>query len=115
MSAFGAHGKNFARGQNEVVVVGQELGFSVVDEEGIESGKHLGQIFTMAGDPVVHGVAAHHANLRHLCANIALQHGIDVGEKEEFAIVVSRRHLRGKLSKTFSSVLRVCASLRLFT
>ena len=90
------HGQNFARGQNQVVVVGQQLGLSIVDQERIEPGEHFGQIFAMAGDPVVHGVAAYHADLRHLLANVALQHGIDIGEKQEFAIFVGRRHLGGK-------------------
>ena len=50
----------------------------------------------MAGYPIVHGVTAHHAHLRHLRANIALQHRIDVGQKEEITILVGRRHFGSK-------------------
>ena len=97
------HGQNFARGPDQVIVVGQQLGLSIVDQQRIQAGQDLGQIFAVAGDPVVHGVAADHADLGHLLANIALQHGIDVGEEQELAILVCGRHLGGESSRRHSA------------
>src|ERR1700722_16711879 len=47
----------------------------------------------MARDPVIHGVATDHADFRHLLANVLLQHRVNVGQEEELAILIHRRHL----------------------
>ncbi len=39
-------------------------------------------------DPVIHGVAADHLHLRHFAADVGLEDGVDVGEKEVFAVLV---------------------------
>src|SRR6185437_381785 len=48
----------------------------------------------MAGDPVIHGVAADHPYLRHLLANLLLQYGIDIRQEKKFAVAVRFWNLR---------------------
>ena len=48
----------------------------------------------MVRDPVIHRVAAHHADLRHLAAHARLQHRIDVRQKEILAVRVLAGNLR---------------------
>ena len=73
----------------------------------------------MSADPVVHGVAADELRVLHGVAHSGLQHRVDVGEKEEFRVVILGRNRGfesfenvqlGAESFSFVDVLAVLAS-----
>src|SRR6185437_2836921 len=83
-----AHFHDVFRRAHQVGVVAQQLGFAIVDEQNIQTFHHRLQIFFVTRDPVVHGVAANHAYLRHLLTNLLLQRWVDIGKKKKFAVPV---------------------------
>src|SRR5580698_4345371 len=44
------HRQNLARGHDQVTVIGEQLGFSIVDQQRIEAGENLRQVLAMPGD-----------------------------------------------------------------
>jgi hypothetical protein len=75
-----------ARGLHEVVVAGEHASLGVVDEQNVEALENFKQGRAMVLDPVIHGVAGNELDVGHGLAHAALEHGIDVGEKEEFGV-----------------------------
>ena len=72
----GAEGEDFAGGEDEAVVAGQEFGFAVVDEENIDFLQCFEQLGALDVDPEIHGVAADQLDARHLAAHVELQLGM---------------------------------------
>src|SRR6185312_14714844 len=82
------HGQNLFGGANEIRVARQQMGFAVVDQQGVKSLEHAGQVFGLAIDPEVHGVAADELGAGHFGAHLGLKHRIDVGEEEVVRVLI---------------------------
>ena len=89
--------QNLLRGTRDTRLTRQQFGFSVVDQQHVDTFQCLEQVLAMIGigNPVIHCVAANELYPSvHLAANVALQNRIDVGKKEIVGIKIFGGNLR---------------------
>src|SRR5690349_13209797 len=75
--------QHLSRSARNACLASNELGFGIVDQQNIHALQRLKKIVAMMriGDPVIHRVTPDqlHAAI-HLPANVALEHGVNVGQ-----------------------------------
>src|ERR1700722_20084585 len=82
------HIENALGGFAQVRMAGKHFRFTIVDQQEVPVADGRKQLVTEIGDPVVHGVAAGQAHVRHLIADRRLQSGLNVAEQKIFCRLV---------------------------
>ena len=75
----------------------KEFGLHIVDQQNVHAFQGLEQVLAMVGigDPIIHRIAADELHTPiHLATDIALQDGINVGEKQVLGVQIFSGNLR---------------------
>src|ERR1043166_1282828 len=88
-----------ARGGEEVRVIGQLLGFALVEDKSMNALEEAEQVLKGDVEPEVHGVGDDELGLLHLVEHMHLQRGRDIGEEDERGGLERVGQMRGETFK----------------